>query len=312
MSDAFLSGVAHVAGETPSAFGDRVFRAAQRAAIVDPITFARRAFAAAQAESASLRSVETGILAKLHAHVAEDSFLSGWVREARIHARRAVALQPWRVVRPRMWTLLSDRERELDGHHNRLLAAEAIRLARAFQTHRIQSRLVGTLAVSLHTDRFVKLHDDIDFVMPSATDLDAAVSLLTAQMGYTVSLAYDWVPPGADPAGLRKLDHPSGLRVDLAHLPHWPVRAGAAKQVDGVTLPIVDFRDLRNTYAVFLVMNEPETTSAKRQSDRHTILTLDRILGRPPTVAVLASDCDRLPAGFPDSDPGREAARQAT
>lgn len=312
MSKAYLAAVRPVAGESAHEFGDRVFTFAQRAVVVDPIAFAEQAFEQLPAASTALRSAKNQTLASLHAQVAEDSFLSGWYREARGHARRAAALQPWRLLRRRIWSVMAEREQALRAGRNDDLRGETVRIVRAFTANNVESRLVGTLAISLHVGRFLKMHDDIDFVTPTAADLDAAVSLLTSSMGYQVTLAYDWTPPAGEPASLRKLDHPSGAKVDIAYLPHWPVRVGASTRVDGVELPIVDLRDLRNTYAVFLVINEAETTSAKRQSDRNTILTLDGILGRAPTVAVLASECDRLPADFPDFPSGPEATRPRT
>lgn len=305
MSDEYLRAVAPIAGDTPRVYGDRIFAFAQRAVIVDPIAFARKAFASLPAEWNQLRSAERRTAARLHVRVAADSFESGWFREARAHARQAMALAPWRIADPRLWKLTADRHSELDGERNLRLRAETLRIARAFRAEAVASRLVGTLAVSLQLGHFLKLHDDIDFVVPTAADLPAALSVLTHSLGYRVTLSYDWLPPGHSEHGsLRKLDHSNGAKVDIAYLPHWPVRAGTPKQVEDVTLPLVDFSDLRNTYAVFLVMNEAETTSAKRQSDRNTIRALDALLGRSQTVAVLATECDRLPAGYPDFPSG--------
>jgi hypothetical protein len=284
----------HRTAISPAVLSSRLLAWAAGHSIVDGVAFLERAYASLPQGASHLVAGRPRVLARMHLHQAHDSHVCGYPTEAWDHLKAVAKTAPLMALRLNSLAIALRRLAGNDTRHNHLLLRELVELCGVFALRGIDVCVTGTLATSIHAGRFIKRHGDIDFVVPSNDDFERALAFLTGERGYHVTQADDWHgrAVGSASGRFRELRGANGLSMDLAYLPGWPVVLSRIESVQGVELRVVDLRELRNNYVGFMLVDEEV---AKRQGDKNAILAIDRLLGRPPTLAVTPADCDRFP-----------------
>lgn len=273
---AALDGLLRGAHE-PRMFEQRLYALARDAAVLDATGFARLALARLPAQAAALRAAGRRALARLHQAAAIECDKAGYTRPALGHLVRAALREP-RILWRRPFLGIVVRRLRRNNASNRRLLQQAAAIFRLLEQGGLRACLFGSLAISLHAQRFVKQHGDIDLVFRSEAEVRRAADWLVDALACRIVRRYDWTGLTGERCFHIALRSPGGIPIELSYLPENPEVPVQTFLVDGVTLHAASLRGLRAIYALFLVAKAASSHDVEKQSKRNAILTIDRLL----------------------------------
>lgn len=153
-------------------------------------------------------------------------------------------------------------------------------MAKALSAERIGWCITGSLALSFHAGRAVKTARDVDIDLATVADLEDATRIATRN-GFAVVARREWTC-GRDTMRVVMTRSSAGLLVEFAHLPNGPAGPIVNIPWHDTTAPVIALAELRSNYIRF--MRHWNLQGAARWSSKHAVITIDALLGNPPTL----------------------------